>query len=100
MKNNLSLTECSILIRLFLSNLYKENNLTISKIAFHLSINRLNPTFTNLVKYLKKEEIIVETGEIIGSSKIIILNNKKLDELLYEQEKLKIFEEYFGPNLF
>lgn len=95
----LSDKECKILMQISL-NISKNETLTISEVAKKIKISINNPKFYRILKILKEHKAI-EVVEIIGPSKFVKINNKKIVELLIDHPLIDLtFEFLKGPGNF
>lgn len=76
-----------------MSLIKNSNNLTISKLAHELNINKYHPYFQEIVRELRKENIIT-TKEILGNVKIIKLDSEKIYRIVRNSIIFKEVENY------
>ena len=99
MRDDFSLKECMIMIKIKDSNLGDPLTLTITRLANICEVSVTNKRLWNVLRYLFDEGIILHTSQI-GSSKIISVKKSKLEEVIECQKILiPIFEYYENNNI-
>ncbi|MFW5793865.1 MAG: hypothetical protein ACOCV1_00045 [Bacillota bacterium] len=94
MNKKLNFYKVKILIDIYNSDVFKTKNLSLSKIARSININRNHPYFREILDELTENQILEQIEEI-GRNKIVSINKKKLEKLIDQQEITKFFHNYF-----
>lgn len=92
-KTNFSFRECELLIRII--GVEDKPYLTQVQLANEIGIAYSSPIYRSILKYLESQEII-KSQQTIGNAKLIVIDYKKLRDLIDEQKVVQLFYNYLN----
>lgn len=94
MQENLNYSKLEILLDIY--EKYKKQQLTYASLSKLINISKTHPYYWELLKILKENNIIIETGEI-GMCKLIKIDKKRLQKFIEKQEIAIKFWDFYNP---
>lgn len=96
-EKDFTVMECRILIDIL--NNCSDKELTVSKLSKLIETDIHHPKFYKMINYLFNKNILIHT-KIIGPTKFIKVDKKKLKDLIDDQNVIEYFYDYFNKHHF